>query len=82
LSDVEDQVLAFFATRDANLGSLHDEKLACEYLDQGVLDSMGIVAMVLEFEQQFGISFGPEEMQSVDFRTVGGLVTLIERLRA
>lgn len=77
MSDVEQQVLAFFEQRGIALGDTREEQLGREYLDEGLLDSMGIVAMVLDFEREFGISFAPEDMQSVEFRTVGGLVQLI-----
>ena len=38
--------------------------------------------MIVEFEQQFGIGFKPEHLQSVEFRTIGAVIQLIERLVA
>ena len=52
--------------------------LECYYLDQGVIDSIGIINMITSFESEFGISFDAEDMQSYDFQTVGGLIRIIE----
>lgn len=53
--------------------------LNCAYLDRGIIDSLGIVMMIAEFESGLGIEFSAEDMQSYDFQTVGGLIALIER---
>jgi acyl carrier protein len=53
--------------------------LACSYLDIGVIDSLGIVTMITEFEDALSISFTAEDMQSYEFLTVGGLIDLVER---
>jgi len=55
--------------------------LKYEYLDAGLIDSMGIVEMINEFEKKFKIYFKPQDMQSMEFRTVGGLIQLIEHLQ-
>lgn len=55
------------------------ELLACHYLDAGIIDSLGIVMMITEFEAALGISFSAEDMQSYEFQTVGGLVEIIDR---
>jgi acyl carrier protein len=56
--------------------------LACPYLDIGIIDSLGIVMMITEFESAFDIRFDAEDMQSNEFQTIGGLITIIDRLRA
>ena len=78
--DVKEVVFAFLLSRGEISGETEAEQLACEYLDTGVLDSMGIVDMILEFEERFDIHFEPEHLQSVEFRTIGGVIQLIERL--
>lgn len=75
--DVRERVLAFFAAR--GLASDGDD---VAYLDEGLLDSMGIVMMISEFEEEFGIRFTPDDLQSEEFATVGGLIQTIERARA
>jgi len=75
-------VIAAITSRGEIPGESEPERLACEYLDEGVLDSMGMVELVLELERLYGIHFEPEDMQSEEFRTIGGLVAIVERLVA
>lgn len=79
--DVKETVLAFLASKNEIPGDTAAEQLDCDYLAAGVLDSMGIVEMVTDFEDTFLIRFTPEDMQSGEFRTVGGLIGLIEQRR-
>jgi hypothetical protein len=79
--DAKTLVLGFFARNASQPLPTSDEAvlLACRYLDAGIIDSLGIVMMITEFEAAFGISFSAEDMQSYEFQTVGGLVEIIER---
>lgn len=78
--DAQEYVLSFLRARGEIPGATVDEYMACEYLDVGLVDSFGLVELILDCEDKFSIRFGPEEMQSVEFRTIGGLVGLINRL--
>lgn len=78
---VKDAVLTFLGSRNAIPGLTEKEQLACEYLDIGIIDSVGIVEMIVFLESEFDVRFSPVDMQSVEFRTIGGLVGLTERLR-
>ncbi len=80
--NVTQTVLEFFDSRGGLPGSSEQEKLACAYLDAKVIDSMGIIDMISHFEDSFGIRFEADDMQSEQFQTVGGLVQVIEKLRA
>jgi acyl carrier protein len=79
-SNVKEKVLAFLRSKGEIPGQTEEEQLAFEYIDNKLIDSLGIVIMVLTFEEEFGIFFEPEDMQSMEFRTIGGLISLIERL--
>jgi acyl carrier protein len=50
------------------------------YLDDGLIDSLGIITMVSEFESALGVRFSAEDMQSYEFQSVGGLITILDRL--
>jgi hypothetical protein len=78
--DAQEYVLNFLRARGEIPGATVDEYLGCEYLDVGLVDSFGLVELILDCEDKFSIRFGPEDMQSVEFRTIGGLVGLINRL--
>ena len=80
--EVKQAVLDFFEERAPLPGESEAERLAVGYLDVGLLGSMAVVELVVTLEDRFGVRFEPEDMQSVDFRTVGGLIEVVSRLRA
>lgn len=54
------------------------EKLAYRYLDEGHIDSFAILNLIVELEDEFYITLSPEDTQSDEFRTAGGLVSIIK----
>jgi hypothetical protein len=81
MSTVSDFVMNYFESKGTIPGNTPGEKLKCAYLDSGLLDSMQLVEMIVEFEKEFGIRFSSDHMQSPQFRTIGGLISLVEELR-
>ncbi len=79
--NVQTEVIAYLEQQRPIPGATLGEKLACRYLDQGIIDSMGIVTMIADFEERFGIRFDADHMQSDAFASVGGLIGIIEGLR-
>ena len=79
-ANVKEKVFDFLRPKGEIPGQTEEEQLACAYLDERVVDSMGIVEMIMAFEEEFGIHFEPQHMQSPEFRTIGGLIALIEQL--
>ncbi len=77
--EVKEAVLSFIESNNRVPGNTEEEKLSCNYLDIGIIDSMGIVLMITEFEERFGILFDAEELQSPAFQKIGGLIGIIER---
>jgi acyl carrier protein len=78
--NVKESVFKFFISKGKISGQTEEEQLAYPYLDERFIDSLGIVEMVLTFEKEFGIHFEPRHMQSRQFRTIGGLIILIQSL--
>ena len=78
-----EQLVRDFFTQHAKL-PLPDgkESLDVHYLDDGLIDSFGIVTMISDFESALGITFTAEDMQSYEFQTVGGLIGILDRLAA
>jgi acyl carrier protein len=50
-----------------------------DFVENGFVDSMGMVQFVTILEDEFDIEFSADELLSEDFRTVSGLEKLIER---
>ena len=49
------------------------------YLDHGQIDSLELISFVISIEKKFSIKFTPKDLSSKEFRTVIGLVKLIEK---
>ena len=77
--DIKSSVLNYMKSK-MNLSSRTDQELlGLLYLDSGFLDSMQLVEMIVAFEKMFGVRFSTQDMQSEEFRSIGGLVSIIER---
>ena len=51
---------------------------AFNYIDSGHVDSMAIIRFILELESEFKIDIAPEEIESAEFKSIGGLVKIIQ----
>jgi len=79
-SEILDFVLKEIEKRGPLPGKEPEENLSYRFFDHGHIDSFGIVVFVTKIEDHFGVSLGPEELQSEEFRTVGGVVNIVHRL--
>ena len=50
-----------------------------DFIKTGIVDSMGIIKFILELESKFDIEITETDLESVEFRSVQGLVTIISR---
>ena len=80
-SDIKKEVLNYLEGQAPTFGAQGNEKLTCRYLDQGFIDSMGIILMVQYLESRFGIRFSSDDLQSDEFQTPAGIISLIEKLK-
>ena len=60
-------------------GENEDEQRAYPYLLAGHLDSFAVMSFITEIEGHYGMTLDPEDTQSYEFRTVGGLADLLDR---
>lgn len=78
--EVRDFMIGFFKEKGLSDMDSETELLDINYLDKGIIDSFGIVEMIVSLEGEFGITFPSEEMQKEEFGTVGGLIGIVEAL--
>lgn len=74
--EIKQVLMEFFEERGGLPGDTEAEQLACPYLEQGLITSMGLVELVMLLEGQFDVKFRPEEMRSEAFKTCAGLIEL------
>ena len=60
------------------------EQLTQDYglIENGVVDSLGLLMLVSFVEEQFGVQFSLEELIPANFETIGVMVSVIQRKRA
>ena len=49
------------------------------YLDQGQIDSLGLMSFIFSIEKKFKFKFTPKELSAKEFRVFTGLINLIEK---
>ena len=54
------------------------EKLAYRFLETGHIDSFTLNEFIIEIEDQFDIVLSPDDTQSEEFRSIGGLIEIIK----
>jgi acyl carrier protein len=52
-----------------------------DIIESGLLDSLTLVTLLFEIEQQFGLEIPLDSLEVDDFRSVGGIARLLERDR-
>ena len=59
------------------------EQLTQDYglIENGIVDSLGLLMLVSFVEDQFGVQFSLEELIPANFETIGVMVRLIQRKR-
>ncbi len=48
------------------------------YVEEGYMDSLGLLRFIGELEDEFSIEFNDDELFSSSFRVVGELISMIE----
>lgn len=76
-SDVEDWLVSWFADRGRALSGGREQILATRYLEDGVLDSVMMIELVMEAESHFGFRFASADFNDPRLPVFGGLVEII-----
>lgn len=53
--------------------------MTLNYVEEGYVDSLGIIKFVVDLEEEFGIEFTDDELCNPSFRIVGELIKLVEK---
>lgn len=75
-------LLRWFEQRGTVPGTTPEEQLQVNYFDVQLIDSLGVIQLIAEVEEHFGISFHERHFQDRRFATIGGLSELIAELGA
>lgn len=50
-----------------------------DYIESGYIDSMGLIKFIVDIEYKFDISISETDMEDSRFRTINGLVNIIDQ---
>ena len=76
MSEIRDSILDF-VEREYKLPNDADFD-TFDYIENGYVDSMGLVQFVAILEDEWDIEFSKEELLSEEFKTIGGLERIIK----
>lgn len=74
-------LVSYFAEHADLKGRPVAEILDENYASLELLDSLGIVQLLVGLEEEFGVWLDPEEMQDPRFCSIAGLAQLVEESR-
>ncbi len=74
--DIRAKVLELARTRGIRAATLQDDEVIPE---TGLLDSAGIMELIVWYEDQFGVSVGQEDLTIENFGTVNAMVAYLAR---
>jgi len=77
MTDIENWI-ADYLRREGRAGDADLEALAEEnFVERGLIDSLGIVMLIVGVEDEFGARLGPDQMQDPRFCSIRGLAELV-----
>jgi acyl carrier protein len=60
-------------------GNDEEEKRNYRFLETGHIDSFKLNEFIMEIEDQFDIVLSPDDTESEEFRSIGGLIEIIKK---
>lgn len=82
MMDSREWVRRWFEAKGPIPGATLEEKLATDYFEAGLIDSLAVVALVGEIERTFGVRFEDRHYREPRFSKIGGLGDIVAGLAA
>ncbi len=78
IETITDDILNYFKDKNIALDSISSEPNRVNFVNEGLVDSIGIVELVYHLESRYSFTFSPDELESDNFRTVEGLSQIVK----
>jgi D-alanine--poly(phosphoribitol) ligase subunit 2 len=82
MTQTQTWLLGWFRDHKGVAAPQEADPLGVNYFQAGLVDSFGVMELVGDVEQRFGIRFTADHFQDRRFVTVGGLAEMIDELRS
>jgi acyl carrier protein len=76
--NIFDFIISLLEKHSSVPGQDAKEKRAYRFLETGHIDSFKLNEFIMEIEDQFDIVLSPDDTQSDEFRSIGGLIEIIK----
>ena len=76
------QITDFFATELVKHKNISDIEESDNLIETGILDSLGIMKLLIFLEEKFSIPIGDDDLIPENFETINKLLSLIDRKMA
>ena len=74
---IENLIINYFREKGIPDKVPESGKYDIDYILSGKIDSLGIIEMISEFENEFDIVFTQEDFDNPDFRKIDGLIKIV-----
>ena len=81
MNDTERWIVAYFEKHGRLNGRESEELLEENYFELELLDSLGVVQMIVGIEDDLGVRLESPEMQDPRFCTIRGLAAIVDERR-
>lgn len=75
LQSIEEFICGYIGRQPGNRGLAISP--ACNYVEEGILDSFAILSMIMDLESCYGIKFQAEELVVPGIKKISGLALMI-----
>lgn len=76
---MKDKILTYLEGISLDKGAVVDEKT--DLFESGVLDSLGIISMLSFLQQEFKVSFSPDNLKFENFQSVDKIVDWLNSVK-
>ncbi|MFK7968381.1 MAG: acyl carrier protein [Rickettsiaceae bacterium] len=78
--EIKEWLIGFFS-KNVDISKYDDKKLlSCNYIEEGFIDSLRLINLIVEIENKFQIKFSNDTFQDRSFTTIGGLAKIVHQL--
>jgi acyl carrier protein len=75
----EKQIREFFSSELLKHKNISDFKESDNLIETGILDSLGIMKLLIYLEEKFSIQIGDNDLIPENFETINKLLSLVEK---
>jgi D-alanine--poly(phosphoribitol) ligase subunit 2 len=77
-----ESILSYLRSKKDDVGACCQDPLHVNLFESGIIDSVGMVELVLFLEKQFEIRFDTEDLDPAKFQTITDMLELVQQCKS